>query len=197
MSRHRRLPFLGSRGSLGPAQRDEQLAALASSAARAAHSGSTLLVALDDASSQVVDPLRWELESVMGAVRGGATLDEALRSWSDSANSSAVELFVAAARIGHAQGGQLATAMDGVAIALSDRGELQAEARAQSAQARLSVRVLVGLPVVGLASFAVVEPRVVSTLLGTPVGLACLVTGTSLDVAGAVVASRIVARALR
>lgn len=185
------------RGRPSPAQRDDQLVALASAVARSVTAGATLRVALQDAGSELGEPLRSEVAGVIGSVGAGASLDEALLDWNESAASDAVALFATAARIGHAEGGQLATAMDGVAVALSDRCELRAEARSQTAQARLSVRVLVALPVVGLGVFALVEPQVLPTLLGTPAGLACLVLGVLLDAAGASVASGIVGRVLR
>lgn len=185
---------------------EDQVGALASRVARAAHSGATLRSALEEAAGAhsprpgrdgLGEPLAAQVAAVVNAIRVGATVDEALRAWKGSAGSAAVDLFVAAARLGHTEGGQLAGAMDGVALALADRSELRSEARAQSAQARLSVKVLVALPVVGVVAFTLVEPQVVSTLFTTPIGLGCLVLGAGLDAAGALVASRIVERSLR
>lgn len=185
------------RDSRRAAVRDAQLADLASVIARSAHAGMTLPIALADAADALSGPVRDDLAHLLLMTGRGMRLHDALEQWQRRADSDAVDLFATAARLGHSEGGVLAVAMDGVATALVDRAEVEAEARALSAQARASTLVLVALPPFGLAVFSMVDPGVLRTAVGTPLGVFCLATGVALDCLGAVVSLRLVRRALR
>jgi len=84
--------------------------------------------------------------------------------------------------------------LDGVTETLRDRVALDREVAALSSQAKASAAVLVVAPIVfaGLAGLA--DPRVARTLLGEPLGWACLAGGVLLDAVGAVWMSRLVGR---
>lgn len=182
------------------ARQDRELPAVAAALARSVRSGATLPVALEEVAARGVapgSPVAADLAAVTASVRRGATVDEALEGWRDSASEPGVALLVAAARFGHAQGGDLAAALDGAAVALLDQVEAADEATALASQARTSAGVLLALPVLGALGFSLLDPRVGRTLLTTPAGLACLAVGSALEAAGAWVLSRMVRSALR
>jgi tight adherence protein B len=176
---------------------DAQLPLVASTLARSAHSGATLLQALDEAGDALPEPASSALAEVVAATRRGVPVDRALADWALRHRSDEVSVLVTAARVGHREGGDLAVALDAAAVTLLDRAEVRDEARALSAQARTSAAVLVALPPFGAACFCLLDPAVATTLFATPLGWACLLVGALLDGAGAWVMRRMVDGALR
>jgi len=176
------------------------LPAVAACVSRLVRSGVPLPDALADAGRTVApagSSLADELGEVAAAVERGWTVEDALERWRGRCDDPAVDLVVTACRLGHVHGGDLPGALDGAALMLSDRVDVEDEARALATQARSSAAVLVALPVVGAAGFALLDPGVGRTLLGTPLGWACLVVGGALDAAGALALRHLVRRALR
>jgi tight adherence protein B len=186
-----------------PAGRDaaeRQLPAVAAALARSVRSGGSLLDAVEEVRTTVVAPgtaLAADLEELCASARRGSRVDDALARWGERSGDPGVALVVAACRFGHAQGGDLAAALDGAAVALLDQLETADQARALASQARTSAAVLVSLPVLGALGFSLLDPAVARTLLATPTGVTCLVVGLALEGTGAWVLSRMVRSALR
>src|SRR5688572_26434812 len=106
---------------------DRQMPAVATAVARSVRSGLGLADALADAAGTVAVPgslLAEDLAAVAASVRRGRALDEALSRWGAARPEPAVQLFVAACRFGHAEGGDLAAALDGAAVSLLDQVEV-------------------------------------------------------------------------
>lgn len=183
-----------------PSGTGPQLPSVVAGVARSVRGGCTLVDALGHAAAAVAVPgseLATDLHDVVAAVGRGWTLDDALEGWASRRRDPSVDLFVAACRLGHAGGGDLAAALDGAALSLSDRVDLEDEARSLATQARTSAAVLAALPVLGAACFALLDPSVARTLLATPAGWVCLLAGGALDALGALVMRRMVRGALR
>lgn len=164
---------------------DAQLPMLASTLARAVHSGATLLAACEDVAATMDAPAAEVMADIVTASRRGVPLSSALASWADSEGLDGARLLVTACRLGHQDGGDLPAALDAVAVTLLDRVEVADEARALASQATSSAVVLIALPPFGAACFCLLDPAVAGTLLGTPLGWCCLVVGAGLDAAGA------------
>ena len=171
---------------------ERQLPTVATALARSVRSGATLPHALGEVAQGTEPPVRHDLDELLTAVRRGLRLDHALVRWERRRRAHSVSLLVAACRLGLVNGGELAAALDGVAVSLLDALEVADEARALSSQARSSAAVLVALPVVGAVGFSLVEPAVATMLLTTRAGWLCLVVGVGLDLAGATVIIRMV-----
>ena len=92
---------------------------------------------------------------------------------------------VAAFEVASEAGGAAARALDGVAASLRSRAVVADEARALASQARASAAVMVALPVIVAALGGAADPRLARTLLGTPLGLTCVVVAALLDGVGA------------
>jgi tight adherence protein B len=155
-----------------------------------------------ESSQAGTSPLRQELSEVVAAARRGMAVSSALARWEQASGGQGrgdpgVTLFVAACRFGHAEGGDLAAALEGAALSLLDRAETTDESRALTTQARSSATVLVLLPPLGAVAFSVLDPAVARTLLGSVPGLACVIVGLSLDLSGALVLQWLTRRALR
>jgi tight adherence protein B len=159
---------------------------------RSLRSGASVVQALGEAAAGGDDPVRGALAQVCDRVASGQELARALDWWRATAPDPAVGLPVAALTLAGDTGGSRAWAVDQVAATLRERRVLHAELRAQSSQAHLSALVLVVAPFAFASVSALVDPRVVVFLVGTPAGWGCLALGVALDAAGAWWMARIV-----
>jgi tight adherence protein B len=122
-------------------------------------------------------------QPVVRAITRGRGLADALGELTDADPGSGVGLVVPVLAACAELGGPAALPLERVAAVLHGRSAERAERQANSAQARLSARVLTTLPVGVLALLAVAEPAV-RTSLTTSLGVACLVAGAALNLAG-------------
>lgn len=187
------LPTLARRRE---ARRDAQLAGGLEQLASAIRSGRSVRGALVDVASSTPRPLGDELVAVADALDHGASVDEALATWTARSGTSAeVRLAAAAIALGGHAGGEVARAFDGVAATLRERREVHGEVVALATQARASAGVLVLAPVGFAGLVSTIQPTTLSFLVTTPVGLGCLAVGLSLEVLGGWWMARIVRRA--
>lgn len=121
----------------------------------------------------------------MGRVRArlelGATLPDALDAWSRELGTPQARAAGGAMAVVATVGGSAADALDGLAASLRDRLAAQAEARALSAQARLSTLVVAVAPLGYLLFSSLVDRGATSVLLGSGVGRLCLGGGLALE----------------
>ena len=134
---------------------------------------------------EVAEPLGVELRVLAGSIEHGVPVADALSGWAASDGASRdVRLVAAALTIGSGSGGEVARAVDGVAVTLRERHEILAEARALATQARASAAVLATAPLAFALLVATIEPDAIAFLFTTPLGLGCLILGVGLDVGG-------------
>ncbi|WCO66505.1 type II secretion system F family protein [Iamia majanohamensis] len=169
----------------GPRRADALLPDLLEHVARALRSGRDLPGALGEAGATVGGAHGHEAAAVVARVERGATLVAALRPWPEAHPRAAVGLAVAGLEVAAEAGGARARALDGIAATLRARAVVADETRALATQARASAAVMVALPVVVAALGSAADPRLARTLLGTPVGLACVAVAGVLDGVGA------------
>lgn len=147
---------------------------------RAGGAPSSALVALRDRCPAV---LRESVGRVAIALELGAPLDRAFDELLERGDRA--EMRSARMSLEFALGdGAVADALDSAAESLRTTLRLDGEVTALTAQVRLSAQVLVALPVafLGLGAFAGADQ--IRTLLETPVGRFCLISGSLLDMAG-------------
>lgn len=126
------------------------------------------------------------------ALRVGGDVAAGLRA--DGADLPAVRSLAACWQVTEQSGAGLADAVD--SLVRSMRADQQARDRlaTELAGPRASAQLLAALPVAGLAVGLVSGADPIGWLLGSPLGLACLAAGVSLDVAGLVWTRRIATR---
>lgn len=95
-----------------------------------------------------------------------------------------LRLLAACWRIGAERGGTLATVLDGLAGALRDEEAQRQDVAVQLAGPRATARLLAALPLLGLGMAAALGAHPIPFLCGTLPGLACLITGTTLNLLG-------------
>jgi tight adherence protein B len=137
-------------------------------------------------------PVAADFDRVRRRLELGAGLAGAVEPWIVDRPSSSVRVVVGALSCTDEVGGSAATALDGVAASLSDRLAVAAEARAQSAQARVSA-IVVGAAPLGYLAFAAASDRdAISDLISRPIGRMCVTGAVLLDVLAVVWMRRIV-----
>ncbi len=114
----------------------------------------------------------------------GHPLSTALEVVATRIHSADVALAAQALSCAAAIGGPAAATLDGAGAVLRDRAAMAADIRAQSAQARLSARVLTIVPVAFATWSFATGARNRHTYLASPVGAICLVAGAALNLAG-------------
>lgn len=125
----------------------------------------------------VSGPLAPDVRRVRARASLGVGLADALAAWPEERPVSAVRAAAGALAVATTVGGRSADALDGLAASLRERLGADAEARSLSAQARLSAIVVGGAPVAYLAFSAIADPASIDALVGTGAGRVCLVAG--------------------
>lgn len=165
------------------AKREEAVPQVLDAIARALRSGASLLQALGEA-AQEEGPLRGELRRVVVEADRGAGVASALNAWADRQPSGSIRLAAAALSLGAETGGANARAVDGVASTVRQRLAVAGEAKALSAQPRVSAQVIGLAPIAFGAFSAATDPELARLLFTTPLGWAMLSIGLALDLAG-------------
>ena len=145
--------------------------------------GATVPEALESLAT-VSGPLGPDLRRVLRRCELGVGLTDALGSWIGERDLPSVRAAAGAFAVAVTVGGRSAVAIDGLAASLREHLGAVAEARALSAQARLSGVVVGAAPIAYLAFSVIVDPASVSLLVGSAAGRVCLGLGLALDALG-------------
>lgn len=174
---------LAARNHRTARRREEALPVVLDAVARSLRSGGSLLLALEAAASVAPPVVAGDVAAVARSARRFG-LDAAIDEWAESRPSPGVGLATAAIGLAASAGGSSARALDGVAATIRQRLAGAAEAKALSAQARLSAMVIALAPVGFAVLGAAADRRMAHVLLRTHLGWALLSAGLVLDAAG-------------
>ena len=152
---------------------DSRLAAALDAAARSVRSGASLPIAVGEAALAVRGVVADDLHKVACLVDRGQRLVDALDVWSSRRPRASVRLAAGALALAVETGGPPGRVLDDVATALRQRHQVEREAHALAAQARLSALVVGVAPVAFTAIAGATDPAHPRMLFATPVGLAC------------------------
>jgi tight adherence protein B len=169
----------------------EGVGAAATRIADALASGHTTRAAIAIAAGELTGPIGHELSRVAADLELGATTDSALGALRARAHSRRVDLLVAAIRLGRRSGGNLAALLRDVAAAVEDQTRLEAEARAETAQARFTSTVVLAMPFFVLALGELAAPGTIARLTGSSLGLWLLGCAAAMQAGGAVLVRRL------
>ena len=170
---------------------DNDLVSALDAIGRGVRSGASLGQAITEATAAVRGQVGRDVQRVASDAARGTPLVDALEAWGQRRQSASVKLAVGALMLALETGGPPARVIEEVAAALRQRLQIEAEARAMGAQARLSA-IVVGVAPIGFALLTTAtDERNAHMLFGTPLGLVCVVLGLTLDGIGAVWMHRI------
>jgi tight adherence protein B len=133
-------------------------------------SGSSLLLAMELAGEEGDPPLSIELGRVVAESQVGRPLLESLEAMAERVDSRDISWTVEAIRIQHQTGGRLADTLRVLADFMHVRLEVRGEIRALSAEARISGKILIGMPLAIGAFLFLTRREYVQPLLTTGLG---------------------------
>ncbi|MPZ47697.1 MAG: hypothetical protein GEV05_30955, partial [Betaproteobacteria bacterium] len=171
---------MGRRSKRMHAQLPDVLSILASSL-RAGHS---FLQSLDLVAQEIGEPSAEEYRRLLAELRLGRELNDALDAMALRIGSEDFKWAIVAVKIQREVGGNLAEILDTVAATLREREAVRGQIKALSAEGRLSMYLLCGLPF-GVAGYMMlVNPEYLSLLWTTNMGLVMLAVGGALMALG-------------
>ena len=164
---------------------DATLASALDAIGRGVRSGGSLPLAVTEAAASVRGRVAADLEQIASSVQRGRPFAEAVQEWRAVRDRASVRLTVGALVLATQTGGPPARVIEDVAAAIRVRLQVAREAHALAAQARLSAIVVGVAPLGFMLVSSLSDPRNARVLFGTPIGIACLLTGLALDAVGA------------
>jgi len=178
-----------------------ELAAGAGVAARALADalagGHSVRGAIAEAGSGLPGAAGEELRGAARALAVGERTDVVLERLRANARSAAWDAIVAAIALQRSSGGDLARLLRDLAVAIDERARSEADARAATAQARMTAWIVAGLPAGAAAIAQLADPGALGTLTATGPSTALACAALVCEVAGVLVVRAIVKRAAR
>ena len=159
------------------------------SSLRAGHS---FLQAIDAVSREVGEPGTREFSRLVAEIRLGRDVDEAMYALAERIDSEDFKWAVIAVSIQREVGGNLAEVLDTVADTIRDRQNIRRQVDVLSAEGRLSVYVLAGLPVLVTLYMSIVNPTYIGLLFTTRIGIVMSVVAISLIILGVIWMKKVV-----
>lgn len=137
--------------------------------------GLSLAQSVDTVVKEGTDPMAGEFRRALIETRLGVEIEDSLAAIADRMDSVDFEWVVMAIRIQRQVGGNLAELLNKVAETIREREYLERQVLALSAEGRLSVWILGGLPPVFMLYLTLSNPSYVQVMWTTPIGWAMLV----------------------
>jgi tight adherence protein B len=155
-----------------------QLADILMILANALRAGHSFMQALDLVAQEIGDPAGEEFGRLVAEVRLGRPVDDALNSLADRIGSEDFKWALLAVNIQREVGGNLAEVLDTVSETIRERDGIRRQIDVLTAEGRLSVWILSGLPVVIALYLAWVNPEYLALLFNNGLGILMTVTAT-------------------
>jgi tight adherence protein B len=146
--------------------------------------GLSLAQSVDTVVREGTDPMAGEFRRAIIEARLGVEIEDALNGIADRMNSVDFEWVVMAIRIQRSVGGNLSELLNKVADTIREREYLERQVKALSAEGRLSVWILGGLPPGFMAYLGMANPSYLEPLFRSPLGWAMLILMSIMLTAG-------------
>ncbi len=130
-------------------------------------------------------PLVTDFRRLAARLSLGSSIDAALERWGNERPVAGVRATAGALAMVLAVGGSAASPLEGLATSLRDDEAAASEAKALSAQSRLSAIVVGVGPLAYLVFSTATDPTSARVLISTPAGVVCLAAGLTLEVLAA------------
>lgn len=154
--------------------------------------GFSLNQALSGVVREGTEPTASEFARALTEVRLGSDLERAMDDVAIRVKCDDLSWVVMAVRISREVGGNLAETLSNTVQTMRQRAELRGQVRILSAEGRISARILTALPFIVAAALALFRPGYLTPLWTTGPGIALLVIGSTLLIAGSFWLRRIV-----
>ncbi len=160
--------------------------------ARAVRAGHAFTVALEMISNEVSDPIASEFRKLFEEQKFGLPVRDALMNLTDRVPLVDVKFFVTAVMLQRETGGNLAEILDNLSYVIRERFKIMRQVRVYTAQGRLTMGLLMGLPPIIVVSMLIMNPSFVRPLFADPIGHVLVVAGITLQTLGYFVIRKII-----
>ena len=156
-------------------------------------SGFTLLQTFQQVALDVPDPLGSTFGRSAHILEMGGSAQIALSELREGAYASELAFVAVALDVQHQSGGAMRQVLDAATETVKGELALRRALRVQTAQAKLSARVVAVMPFILIAAFSLASPDFLSPFFQSPVGYALLFSALAMQAAGIVLVRRALA----
>ena len=160
--------------------------------ARAVRAGHAFTTALEMISNEATEPLAGEFRKLYEEQKFGMPVRDALMNLTERVPLVDVKFFVTAVMLQRETGGNLAEILDNLSYVIRERFKIQRQVRVHTAQGRLTMALLMGMPPVIVVVMLMIEPAFIHPLFADPIGHTLLVAGITLQTIGYFVIRKII-----
>jgi len=153
--------------------------------------GHTLQQALGHVAVETPDPLGMQLRYTVHEIDVGYGVSEALKRLEQRTNCEELNFVLVALDIHHMTGGSLKELLEGAAASISESLELVRSLEVQTAQARMSARIVTVMPLALVVLLSLIMPDYLTTFFSSPAGFMLLVGAFGLEALGVFMIRRI------
>jgi tight adherence protein B len=160
--------------------------------ARAVRAGHAFTTALEMITAEVAEPVAGEFRQLFEEQKFGMPVRDALMNLTDRVPLVDVKFFVTAVMLQRETGGNLAEILDNLSYVIRERFKIQRQVRVYTAQGRLTMALLMGMPPVIVVVMLAINPDFIRPLFSDPLGHALLFAGICLQTVGYFVIRKII-----
>jgi tight adherence protein B len=160
--------------------------------ARAVRAGHAFTTALEMITNEVDEPVAGEFRQLYEEQKFGMPVRDALLNLTDRMPLVDVKFFVTAVMLQRETGGNLAEILDNLSYVIRERFKIQRQVRVYTAQGRLTMALLMGMPPIIVAVMLVLNPGFIHPLFADPIGHTLIVAGITLQTVGYFVIRKII-----
>ena len=160
--------------------------------ARAVRAGHAFTTALELISTEVSEPVSGEFRALFEEQKFGLPVRDALLNLVDRVPLVDVKFFVTAVMLQRETGGNLAEILDNLSYVIRERFKIMRQVRVYTAQGRLTMMLLMGMPPVIVLAMLSMNPSFIRPLFSDPIGHGLLVIGMTLQTVGYFVIRKII-----
>jgi tight adherence protein B len=160
--------------------------------ARAVRAGHAFTTALELITSEISEPIAGEFRQLYEEQKFGMPVRDALMNLTERVPLVDVKFFVTAVMLQRETGGNLAEILDNLSYVIRERFKIQRQVRVYTAQGRLTMAMLMGMPPIIVAVMLILNPGFIHPLFADPIGHVLLVGGITLQTVGYFVIRKII-----
>jgi tight adherence protein B len=160
--------------------------------ARAVRAGHAFTTAIEMIANEVAEPVAGEFRKLFEEQKFGLPVRDALMNLTERVPLVDVKFFVTAVMLQRETGGNLAEILDNLSYVIRERFKIMRQVRVYTAQGRLTMMLLMGLPPVIVVTMLLFNPAFIRPLFADPIGHTLVVAGLTLQTMGYFIIRRII-----
>jgi tight adherence protein B len=152
--------------------------------ARAVRAGHAFTTALELIANEIAEPVAGEFRLLFEEQKFGLPVRDALMNLTERMPLVDVKFFVTAVMLQRETGGNLAEILDNLSYVIRERFKIMRQVRVYTAQGRLTMMLLMGLPPLIVVIMLTTSPSFIRPLFADPIGHTLIVSGIVLQTLG-------------